>query len=110
MDSLTYIGRLPSGDDCYDVETYLRAWYSVIIPLEEALGLQVIGFDPGLLCTDSLPGPDRGRGRSQIDLPMWVVTRILERSPGAGLPETLTLEQIRTYRESKILARSKGKL
>lgn len=43
---------LPGGEPAESLEAYFAAWDALKLPIEKALGLQTVAYDPGLLLRD----------------------------------------------------------
>jgi len=64
--------RLPDGKTTQSLAIYLKKWKAIYQPIEEAYGLRLIGFDPGLLFADA------DHPQSAIDIPLWLAKRMVE--------------------------------
>jgi hypothetical protein len=66
------IYRLPDGSETYDPERFEREWTALYEPLEVALGVRIIGFDPGLLMADA------GKPNAPaFTIPLWFARRVV---------------------------------
>lgn len=63
--------RLPDGKTTKSTKVYLREWNKLKKPLEKALSLETIGFDPGFIMYP------KGGGRS-VEIPTWLARRIVD--------------------------------
>jgi hypothetical protein len=62
--------NLPDGKSTADVSEYADAWVNLYKPLEDALNLKVIGFDPLVMFQGAnFEGP-------LVQMPVWMVQRI----------------------------------
>ena len=68
---MSEIMTLPDGTCTKSRRRYLRDWMAFKKPIENALDMQIIGFDPGLLMCA------KGKGGS-IDMPIWFARRLSE--------------------------------
>lgn len=62
--------RTPDGKTTTSVKRYLKEWNALKKPLEKALDLESIGFDPGFLMRP------KGGGNS-VEIPTWMAKRIV---------------------------------
>lgn len=67
----------PDGSPC-NQQIYVQTWRGLNRRLSEAYGLDVIGFDPGVLVRKAGPG----HTGATVDLPMWLVKRMVEVADG----------------------------
>ena len=62
--------KTPDGEITTSVKRYLREWNALKKPLEKALDLKSIGFDPGFSM--------RQKGsRNSVEIPTWLAKRIV---------------------------------
>lgn len=59
--------RLPDRTSTSDVEVFTREWENIYKPLEEALGVRCIAFDPGIRLA---------RGNESVAIPLWLAHEI----------------------------------
>lgn len=57
------------------MKVYWRAWNSLIRKFERATGTRCVGYDPRISVVDT-----RGESESGVQLPVWLVQRIVELS------------------------------
>lgn len=62
--------KLPDGRVTASLRRYLREWHMLSRPIEKALALHTIGFDPGLTMRNS--------GREIVEMPLWFAQRLAE--------------------------------
>ena len=65
--------KTPDGQYTKSVRRYLREWNAIKKPLEKALDLQSIGFDPSFSMCPKGGGP-------AVEIPLWLARRILAAS------------------------------
>lgn len=61
----------PDGKTTKSTARYLKEWRNLKTPIESALDLVCIGFDPGLLMQPK-------GGGTPIDMPIWFAKRLSE--------------------------------
>jgi hypothetical protein len=69
---VTYQYRTPDGKMTSSVKRYVSEWNAIKEPLEAALDLRTIGFDPGFLMT-----ANGEQYCSSVDIPVWLAKRIV---------------------------------
>lgn len=66
---------MPNGTSTTDVDEYKRAWYSIAKPIEDCLGVQLIGYDPEFIFSQGNP---QRPGIKTVHLPSWFVHTLHE--------------------------------
>jgi hypothetical protein len=64
------VGRMPNGKEAKTAREYIKAWAELYEPLEQALELAIMGYDPGLLMREA-------NGHATVSIPTWLARRMV---------------------------------
>ncbi len=63
--------NLPDGTTTKSSRKYIKAWRDLAAPIMKVTGMQIMGFDPGVLFSYE--------GKTSLDLPVWFLKLINEK-------------------------------
>lgn len=79
---MSTVRRLPNGKATASVEEYAEAWQKAAKPLEERLGVKLVGFGSGFSFVDDPSVYPRPVNAGTVFLPTWLVVRIVDALEG----------------------------